>query len=367
MQDRKFNSELFLKKYEKLLVPIPGENPCGEYLRRNPLLIQIKELRNKLINTDEDLGIWSKKNEELPTWNDVIRLCEEFLINNSKDLQVCSYLAEAKLHTEGFKGLVGGLHLIMKLCTEYWNIVNPPLKDDEVEIRLAPFKWLQINLPLIIQKTPLAFDHSSEETDISYTWFWYQKESILGTAEGIKAKNILIDHLEKSDINELSIHIASLREIISILNVIENDFLTLIDDQNEDVTFAEFVNLCSQIVSFLDQVYLANVQRVNPSQNVSSGEKGKLAMNNNNQKILSYSGGEFSSIEEAYKVIEMANRYLIANDSHSPAPYLVRRAIEWRKKSLYGVLMELFTTTSKPQEIFTLLGLSHLDKNKSDN
>ena len=90
-------------------------------------------------------------------------------------------------------------------------------------------------------------------------------------------------------------------------------------------------------------------------------------MNNNSQKLLSYSGGEFSSVEEAYNVIETANKYLIANDPHSPSPYLVRRAMDWRKKSLYGVLMELFTTTSKPQEIFTLLGLSHLDKNKSDN
>ena len=367
MQEERFYSELFLENFQKLLIPIEGENPCGEYLRRNPLLIQIKELRNKLINTDNDLGIWSKKEEDLPTWNDVIRLCEEFLMINSKDLQVCSYLSEAKLHTEGFKGLAGGLYLIMKLCSEYWNIINPPIIENEIEIRLAPFKWLQINLPLIIQKTPLAFNHSSEETEVSYTWFWFQQESILGTAEEIKAKNILINLLEKSDINELSVNIESLRGIIFALDIIENEFLTLIDDQNEDVTFAELITLCNKIISFLDQVYKVNAQRINPSKNETSGDKEKLAMNNNSQKLLSYSGGEFSSVEEAYNVIETANKYLIANDPKSPSPYLVRRAMDWRKKSLYGVLMELFTTTSKPQEIFTLLGLSHLDKNKSDN
>jgi hypothetical protein len=44
----------------------------------------------------------------------------------------------------------------------------------------------------------------------------------------------------------------------------------------------------------------------------------------------------------------------------------MRRALEWRKKSLYEVFVDLFSTTSNPQEIFTLLGLTHLDEKEFD-
>jgi len=59
----------------------------------------------------------------------------------------------------------------------------------------------------------------------------------------------------------------------------------------------------------------------------------------------------------AYELLEQAARMLLQTDPHSPAPYLVQRAIEWGRLSTSELYQELFIRKGGQLSIFELLGL----------
>src|SRR5438270_11807769 len=88
---------------DDLLNPIPGNNPCGENLRYDPVYDKIKEARFE----DEDdapQGEWQRagKKADFPL---VIELAGDALVKKRKELQLAAWLDEATLRRERFSAL----------------------------------------------------------------------------------------------------------------------------------------------------------------------------------------------------------------------------------------------------------------------
>ena len=60
---------------------------------------------------------------------------------------------------------------------------------------------------------------------------------------------------------------------------------------------------------------------------------------------------------QAYALLEQAVQTLLVTDPHSPAPYLVRRAVEWGRLSTSDLYKEVFIRMGGQINIFELLGL----------
>ena len=69
------------------------------------------------------------------------------------------------------------------------------------------------------------------------------------------------------------------------------------------------------------------------------------------------SGGPISSRAEAYRRLHEASDYLLRTEPHSPAPYLVRRAIAWGGMSLAELLEELLAENADLRTVYRLLGI----------
>jgi type VI secretion system protein ImpA len=364
-------NNLKINKLEEFLSPISSENPCGENLRRNEVFLKLKEIRNRIITSTEnqiqDTGIWSKKNENIFSWQNVIDLCEEILISHSKDLQVCAYYCEANFKVKGFDGLVSSLHFMVNLCQKYWKDIYPHLDQDNLELRLAPFHWLQLNLPPLINSAPLI---NEEVHDIHepLSWFWYLQQEQLGNTEAAKAKKFLQTHLE----NFGQENIFNLKQNLTLSIKFLNDLESLIENLSleNETTLNDVIILCEDILNFITPLFKEDISshedEINLNDSFKNKKEEKLNLSLQNEKSAQ-TFSQIHSCQEAYELIAQANSYLLKQDSHSPCPYLIRRALTWRKKSLYNILMELFTTTSKPQEIFTLLGLSFSDHVDEEN
>ena len=108
---------------EALLVPIPGENPAGEDLRRT-LYDEVKEARR----SDDDLeqGIW-KHEVKTADWAAVVRLTRDALASRSKDVNLGCWLAEALTYQNGFPGLRAGLRLLSGLVDRFWDQMYPEI------------------------------------------------------------------------------------------------------------------------------------------------------------------------------------------------------------------------------------------------
>jgi len=123
---------------EDLLQPIPGDNPCGTNLYYSPLFDKIKEGRRQ--DRGGPMGAWERevKTADYPL---VIKLCEEALATQTKDLWLGVWLTDALIARDKFEGLLAGIELLRGLVENFWDTLYPELEDGDAEFRAAPIEW----------------------------------------------------------------------------------------------------------------------------------------------------------------------------------------------------------------------------------
>lgn len=123
-----------MRPIPELLAPIPGENRAGANLEYESVYDEIKDARYQ-----------DPVNPELKSadWRRVIKLAEDALAEQTKDLQIAVWLTEALAHREGFAGFRQGIELLAGLIDGFWDDLYPPIEDGDVEVRLAPLNWLE--------------------------------------------------------------------------------------------------------------------------------------------------------------------------------------------------------------------------------
>ena len=108
----------------KISEPIPGEEPSGEWLRREGTYAAIQEAVRSDPG-DPGYGIPEKRAD----WDDAAKLCTEALYSRTKDFYIASSLLEALVHTEGAAGMPDGLWTITELHSRFWSDFHPRLRD----------------------------------------------------------------------------------------------------------------------------------------------------------------------------------------------------------------------------------------------
>ena len=68
----------------------------------------------------------------------------------------------------------------------------------------------------------------------------------------------------------------------------------------------------------------------------------------------------FQSREEAYNLLQEIQSYLMNTEPHSPAPYLIKRALKWEHMSLEDVFREVLDETGDLNQLLTLLGMQKI-------
>lgn len=112
---------------EKLLQPLPGDQPCGPDLSNKP---QFDDLATLLKGKPEiEMGS-VKKPAEPPVWGGLQAKSIEFL-GKSKDLRVAVMLCCAMLKTSGLAGFRDGLQLVRGLLEQFWGSLYPLLDPDD--------------------------------------------------------------------------------------------------------------------------------------------------------------------------------------------------------------------------------------------
>lgn len=160
---------------EDLLTPIAGENPSGSDLRYNSehaFYDRIQEARRQ----DDDLPVGDWQHErKVANYSDVIKLSQEAIAAQSKDLQIAAWLAEALLHKNGFSGLSEGLQLCHQLMAEFWDSLYPGIEDGDAELRAKPLNWLGSALEIPVKTIPI--------TAAGYDWLKHKESRVVGYEE----------------------------------------------------------------------------------------------------------------------------------------------------------------------------------------
>ncbi len=113
-----------------LLEPISADRPCGVSIRALPVYDQLKEARRE--EDDLNQGEW-KHERKVADYGQVLKVGQKVLAEQSKDLEVATWVTEALLHREGFPGLAEGLDLLAGLLDTFWDKLYPRFDEDDFD------------------------------------------------------------------------------------------------------------------------------------------------------------------------------------------------------------------------------------------
>jgi type VI secretion system protein ImpA len=158
---------------DALLTPIQGENPGGADLRYSSEYDEIKDARRY----DEVLeqGEWQAELRKAD-WEKVFNASLDALSRKTKDLQIAVWLMEALIFTDGFEGCATGLKVINGLLENFWESLYPPVEEDDLEYRVAPFEFMNDKLSSAVADVPITDNRRTP----GYSWHKWQQSRQVG-------------------------------------------------------------------------------------------------------------------------------------------------------------------------------------------
>lgn len=364
---------------EKLWLPITADNPAGEELRYEGAYDQIQEARREDDPTLEQ-GIWKTKLKQAD-WKGAHELCMSALTTRTKDLQIAAWLTEAWVQLHGFAGLRMGLELVLGLCERYWDQAYPPIKDNDIEFRIAPFIWLNEKLPARLKQIRLT--HPGAVDGESYSALDWEKalrnENLAKSAQSGKmtaqSKDTIATAkiLSSASLTPGPVFSALAKELRGATGIV--DRLSKLLDQKCGKDSPSLEQLKKSLVSIqtltrelggkhMDQessfAQEPAPERQAPSPSAPSAFPADPAQ-------FAPAGGEtvppaaVSAIQDraqAYRVLEEVAEFLLRTEPHSPTPYLIKRAVAWGNMTLGELLQDLVQDQGNLAFINELLGLN---------
>jgi type VI secretion system ImpA family protein len=381
---------------EKLLAPVAGPLPTGEFLRYDGTYDTIQEDRREDDATLEQ-GIWKTKLKKAD-WAAVSRTCRQALETRSKDLQIAAWLTESLLQQHGLGGLRCGLEAIHQLCLRFWKDVHPRVEEGGMEYRVAPFQWINEKLPLRLKLMPMTQPTVADTPTFSYA-DWEKANRLENLAK--RSKSDKISDQSKNLVTTESIllnasltpptyfcaFIDELDAILALSRTIEN----FLDEHcgKEAPGFSEFRKILEALRLLvvqlggekLEQALAVAREKPSPeqqltvkqsvgaeqiagaatavatdSQEVKASRMEQKAIDASGPAETSSSASAVGSRAEAYRRLNEAADYLLRIEPHSPTPYLVKRAVAWGDMSLDQLINELVHDQANREFIFNLLG-----------
>lgn len=328
--------------FSAIEAPISPEAAAGRNIRWEPIYDQIAEARRE----DDGLpaGDWGRE-PRVANWREVIRLCNEALSRQTKDLQVAAYLTEASTRLFGFTGLTDGLHIIRILHELFWDSMfplpdggdqassggQPEAKPPDYEARERILEWLDqelsiavLHIPLLKGERGLGLYEHDQAAEVENAELKKAGTKALLVAEGKTCR----EELENA---YRSTSTADLRELRRLVDRTWDEFQRLQPVLNEKhggtgsmIKLHTALERCRNLVGRWADQRRQEEPEAEPDAAVEEGADAEHAAGR-----APWSGGQPRSRGEAYLMLKTAAAYLRSTEPHSPVSYLVERAIRW--------------------------------------
>jgi type VI secretion system protein ImpA len=364
---------------QALLAPIAGDLPAGPSMRYDPLYMAIRSARE-----EEDAKLpmreWERPLKKAD-WQSVADNASVLLGTRSKDFQVAAWLCEAWIHRHQLAGFNAAVVLMNGLVDRYWDSAHPQIEEDDDEARVAPFFWMNENLPrvLMLNVSLLSLPERMPSTVCTFDWdqaLALEKHKVEAKGKkptpaqispiptrseivaGANGKNLqaLIQHRQLLDegvqawelftqqLNgKMGMQAPSVAKVLEMLQRMRRVCNTLIDGREPVPVVAT--------ASMSPMPTPAVVAATPPS------PPGPADPTHPSSAESLHTMGPINSREDAYRMLEAVAQYLQKTEPHSPTPYLVMRAVTWGRMSLGDLMQEIVREEGDMSRYFSLLGI----------
>jgi type VI secretion system protein ImpA len=345
---------------QDLLAPIPGDNPCGENLRWDPVYDKIKEARRE---TDRDA--FGSNDPVEADWAFVFDTTIEALTERSKDLMLAGYLVQALVEKRGFVGLRDGLRLVGGLLDTFWDDLYPQIEGGDLEPRAAPIVWLTEadrggRIPSRIRDVGLAPGVTAD----GWTYSWSLWKSRYEPPKGENEDDEVYARRkgaaeERTKFFEEAVGAAPVQHFGTLQEELVEclDELKAVDARLDDRFGREAPGTTGLRTALEDCLTL--VRRVIKDKGglPTDGPNGTNGEDPDHPGGPTVASGPIRSRGDALRRLSEVAEYFRQVEPHSPISYLVDRAVTWGYMSFDRLLEELIKDTGVRGQIGELLGL----------
>ncbi|WP_447744322.1 type VI secretion system protein TssA [Pseudomonas nicosulfuronedens] len=343
---------------QALLRPLPGESPCGESLRHDPLMDRLRELRREE-DTQLPTGVWQAELKRAD-WPALAELAEDLLVRRSKDLTIAGYLGEAWIVSHGPVGLADALGLLAELCDAFPEQLHPQATDGDQEWRAAPFAWLARRYTeLLLTRVPLC---SGWPQTTLHGWQELQRRQVQASdnkADKVSAENArqeqkrLNESIRSGAVNGWAVTLALLESSAGHLKRLDAWCDRQLGDaapslQQLSASIDAFRNVIQGCKAMAPQDFVPTAPAETPSEPEAAPVSSSSPLP---------AGGAPQNREEAYRQLTAIAEYLARTEPHSPVPYIIRRAVEWGGMPLSALMDELVHADPEARRVWVMLGV----------
>jgi type VI secretion system protein ImpA len=363
--------------FDALLRPISEENPSGEYLRYSGIYDQIAEARRADKNLNQ--GDW-KTELKVADYRQVINLAVPALSEQTKDLQIGVWLAEALTRQYGAVGLRDSLKLLTDFQDLFWETLHPEIDEGDMEGRANAISWMEADaFILALKQMPILsgdgysyvdwedskrFDipdnldalNSTDQQRYRDLQTQAEAERRVTGALWRKAK----DETRRAFCEEMSYALEECWTQFNDLNrVIEEKFdrnqmpgLSRVKKTLEDVRF--------QAKTILDEKRLEEPDEIESAEETVGAENGDGAAAQVAGAPIGVAtvAGAIQNRKDALKRLSDIADFFQKTEPHSPISYLVARAVKWGNMPLESWLQDVIKDSSVLSSLRDTLGIN---------
>ncbi|MFN7945857.1 MAG: type VI secretion system protein TssA [Blastocatellia bacterium] len=368
---------------EKLLVPIPGENPAGESLLYEGTYDRIKTARR----ADDVLaqGEWQRE-LKVADWPKVIQLATEALTTRTKDLQIAAWLTEALVKNDRLDRLAGlrdGLQLLGGLLAGFWVQLFPAIdpEDDEgpLNARANVIADLEGRLAVALTEIPVTRGTAG----VNYSYAQWEESRQFDVPENPDS----LPYDEQTRVSELRARAAAERKITSedwrrvyrttprafyeerLELAVECRTALKSFDQIVDEYFGREAPGLRSLDKALDNLHTMLERMVKDKRLAEPWPEDEQAVAAEDAlpedgadgaaapALARSLSGPVRSRQEALQRLSEVADYFRQAEPHSPVSYLVQRAVRWGEMPLENWLGEVIKDSSVLEQLREMLGI----------
>ena len=335
---------------EALLAPISEASPSGRSIVHEEPYDRIKKARQE-DDTSLPQGVW-KSRLKTADWSAVAALAAEAIENKSKDLKLACWLAEAWVKLRGFEGAAAGIELVAGLCDRYWDNLYPELDEEGPAPRIALLDWLDRTLEENLALVPfIGTDDGARQAFRLADWHGSTSARGRAAADGaVSTESFLAAASLMGQARWAEIHDGM---VIGLQAIGAVDAAVSARVADAPASLHRTRRVLETILGLAQQALGTEAGGAGESPEDGDGP----AFPSGRPPHGGSPRGAISSRGEAYALLDEAADYLLRTEPHSPAPYLVKRAVAWGNLSLGELLHELVAGQNDLDAIKKLLGM----------
>jgi type VI secretion system protein ImpA len=319
-----------LAELSAILAPIPGDNPAGRDVHYDPRYDQVREARR------EDLALPAgglPADAKLADWALAAKLSAQLLEKESKDLQVAAWLTEARLKREGLSGLAAGLTVLEGILTQYWDTCYPPLDENDLELRAGPLEWVGSRLDIPVRQIAIApggvtlLDYAASRGVPTEAEAGEREDRAAAREEAITEGKPLPEVVDRAIEGAPKAFYKGLVAEAANASTVLNSLAKVADERfgRDAPSFTKLSAAVEAVRSLAARILAAKlVDDPDPVDEVPE-QDGALGAADDSGPMTP----EPANAADAGRRVAVAARYLRAQDSTNPGPYLMLRGLRW--------------------------------------